>query len=424
MIIRPYKVFGLFLLLLLSIAAYTAVPAHADNAVVNIDTLNVREGPGSFTKQLGQIHRGETYPILDEKSGWVQIQYNGKKAWVAKYLVKVQNNTSLRSDVNYLRVRAEPNTNSKILTHLMKGEKVTQVGSKGSWYQVNSKKGKGWIHSDYSSPSNSKQKSSQPSQTSTSSGNSQKVTLLYNGTNIRSGPSTNHKIVGRAHKGDDFQVVSKEGKWYKIKYGSTTAFVAGWIVTANSGASTVSNSSSKGLKGKVIVVDAGHGGRDPGAIGLSGSYEKTLTLSTALRLKEKLQAAGARVIMTRSNDSYVSLAHRVSISNSSAADAFISLHYNSFPSYPGAKGIETFYNRSQDSGLAKQVQEGLIQATGARDRGAKVSGFHVIRNNTNPSLLLELGYLSNTSEGSLVRTSSYQSKISTGIVNGLINYFK
>ncbi|MFG6114218.1 N-acetylmuramoyl-L-alanine amidase [Halobacillus sp. MO56] len=415
------KVFGLLFLLLLSVAAFTALPVKADNAIVNIDTLNVREAPSSYTKKLGQIHRGDSYPILDEKYGWLQIQYNGGKAWVAKYLVKVQENTSVRSDADYLRVRAEPNTNSKILTHLMKGQTVKQLGKKGDWYKINSKYGKGWIHSDYASPDKTGQNSSQPVQTSTGEESSQTLTLLYDGTNIRSGPSTNHKILGRAHKGDDFQVVRKEGKWYKIKYGSGTAYVAGWIVTLNNGSQN--NSSSGGLQGKVIVIDSGHGGRDPGAIGLSGTYEKNVTLATALHVKEKLQAAGAKVIMTRSNDRYISLVNRVNVSHSSNADVFLSLHYNSFPTYSGAKGIETFYHSSQDRNLAKLVQQGLVRSTGAVNRGAKANSFHVIRENHTPSLLLELGYLSNVTEEKMVKTSNYQRKLSTGIVNGLMDYF-
>ncbi|WP_028783318.1 N-acetylmuramoyl-L-alanine amidase [Thalassobacillus devorans] len=414
------KVFALLFLLLLSVAAFTALPVKADNAIVNIDTLNVREAPSSYTEKLGQIHRGEAYPILGEKYGWLQIQYKGGKAWVAKYLVNIRENTTVHSDADYLRVRAESNTNSRILGHLMKGQSVKHLGTSGNWYKIKSEYGTGWIHSDYASPGGTSQSSSQPVQTSTGGASLQTLTLLYDGTNIRSGPSTSHKILGRAHKGDDFQVISKDGEWYKIKYGAGTAYVAGWIVTLNNRSN--SNSSS-GLQGKVVVIDPGHGGRDPGAIGLSGTYEKNVTLSTALHVKEKLQAAGAKVIMTRSNDRYISLSNRVSVSHSSHADVFLSLHYNSFPTYSGAKGIETFYHSSQDMTLAKLVQQGMIRSTGAVNRGAKANSFHVIRENNNPSLLLELGYLSNVVEEKMVKTSNYQRKLSTGIVNGLIDYF-
>ncbi|MBM7554655.1 SH3 domain-containing protein [Thalassobacillus pellis] len=487
MVLRLHQLLGILFLTILGVTAFTT-SAYADDAIVNVDTLNVREGPGTHYDRIGQVHRSESYHIVDEKQNWVKIQWNTRTAWVAKWLVQVKQSEMIKSDYNYLRIRTEPNTNSKILSHLMKGDQAKVVSQKGDWLKINRNGLNGWVHGDYTSTiSQNTSEQSQPTHASYSgtvivdvpvlnvrnsgslsgkvidqvhSGDelrylekqndwyqvklsdgdtgwiagwltkkadsqtgstSQYVVLNYDGTNLRSGPSTSYSILDRAHKGDRFRVLAKEGSWYKIQNGSDTAYVAGWIVTPSNGSSTPAKGK---LSNKIIILDAGHGGRDSGAIGARGSYEKHITLDTAFRVKAYLKAAGAKVIMTRSNDTYVSLFGRTSLSNSSNADVFISLHYNSFPPSPSARGLNTFYAESGDRSLAANLQRGLVRATGLRDRGAKQSDYHVIRNNNKPAVLLELGFLSNTKEEQLVKTSSYQNQVAEGIVNGLNNYFK
>ncbi|UOQ93836.1 N-acetylmuramoyl-L-alanine amidase [Halobacillus shinanisalinarum] len=249
-----------------------------------------------------------------------------------------------------------------------------------------------------------------------------KVTLLYNGTNIRTGPSSNNKVVGRGHKGDQFDVLNKEGQWFKISYKDMEAYVAEWIVKAGS-SPTPSNKESDGLSGKTIMIDAGHGGFDPGAIGANGSYEKTLTLQTAEKLKNAIEQNGAHVMMTRSNDSYVSLSARTILSNSSKADAFVSIHYNSFPQDISTSGISTYYYHNNAKSLASNLQSSLAETTDFRDRGVKHGNFHVLKNNKKPAVLLELGFLSNPKEERVVKSSGFQNKVSQGITNGLIHYF-
>ena len=175
------------------------------------------------------------------------------------------------------------------------------------------------------------------------------------------------------------------------------------------------------LKGRVIVLDPGHGGYDSGTRGVT-YLEKTLTLRTALELKPLLESAGAKVIMTRNSDYYLSLTQRVNISNYNKAHAFISLHYNAYSST--SSGVMTFYySSSKDAELSSSVQSSLAASTQLRNIGYKYGNYHVLRENRQPAALVELGFLSNPTEEKLVATTTYQKKAANGIYNGLFRYF-
>ncbi|MBG9586938.1 hypothetical protein ABE26_05830 [Cytobacillus firmus] len=182
-----------------------------------------------------------------------------------------------------------------------------------------------------------------------------------------------------------------------------------------------------GLLGKKIVVDAGHGGKDPGAIGPSGLREKDVTLSTALLLKTELEKYGATVILTRSTDIFLELSERTSIANNSTGDAFISIHGDSFSST--SKGTTTYYNstvnfngpRSETMGTA--IQKNMISSMNTYNRGVKEQNFYVNRMNQLPSVLVELAFISNPNEEALLKTTAFRQKAAVGITKGLEEYF-
>ncbi|MFD2926073.1 N-acetylmuramoyl-L-alanine amidase [Halobacillus naozhouensis] len=416
---------------------------HANKAVIQVDHLNIRSGPSLSHSIIGKAHNDETYQIVDRKDDWVQIQWNDKKGWVAGYLVKMKKEQPVTSEADHLRVRSEPtslgevtvtaailnvrsqsSTNSSVIAQVSKGKTFTYIAESKGWYQIKLDDTKtGWV-AGWLVTSDAAENST------TSRTEVTKVTLQFNGTNIRSGPSSDTTVLARAHKGEQFNVLGKEDQWYKIQYKGKEAYVAGWIVKEETSSnapppvpSPSAPSGSGGLDSKTIVVDAGHGGFDPGSIGVSGSYEKTLTLQTAQQLKQTLEQNGAQVIMTRSNDSYVSLSARTIISNASQADLFISVHYNSYPQAASATGINTYYYHSNAKSLASNIQSGMVGTTKLRDRGIRHGDFHVLRNNNKPAVLLELGFLSNPNEEQTVSSTSYQKKVSQGIKNGLENYF-
>ncbi len=217
----------------------------------------------------------------------------------------------------------------------------------------------------------------------------------------------------------------------------------------------------------VIVIDPGHGGKDPGAIGKKGTHEKTMALDTSLRLKKLLEAQGHTVYMTRTTDKYVPLADRTKYANAKKADLFISIHYNANRS-SSPSGFETYFlgmhrleyaknvalrenaslkydigenaydpdavlndiiatlltNRFQRESeeLAGFIQDASAAKTGFANRGLNQAGFYVLKGCSMPAVLVEGGFLSNSTEEAKIRQSSYRQKVAEGIAKGVSDY--
>ncbi|GMK42826.1 hypothetical protein PCCS19_58860 [Paenibacillus sp. CCS19] len=172
-----------------------------------------------------------------------------------------------------------------------------------------------------------------------------------------------------------------------------------------------------------VVIDAGHGGKDPGAKTAAGLYEKTFNLSIVLKVKELLdKEKRMQVTYTRTDDTYPTLQDRVDIANKLKADAFISIHANSFTAT--TNGTETYYNRADSKPFAQIMHKYLVKATGLKDNGVRFGDFKVIRETTMPAILLESGYLTNATDAKALFDSAVQSRIAAAIVSGLKEQLK
>ncbi|MDR2539707.1 MAG: N-acetylmuramoyl-L-alanine amidase [Chlamydiales bacterium] len=179
----------------------------------------------------------------------------------------------------------------------------------------------------------------------------------------------------------------------------------------------------------LVVLDAGHGGKDNGA-SFGNFLEKRVNIVTALLTKKHLENLGYRVIMTRSKDIFVPLDRRVEIATRVKADVFVSIHFNSSTNRL-AEGIEVYYYSSNSlprnrasMQLAKYVLPRLIDQTGANSRGVKVGNFHVIRETAMPAVLVEGGFITNVQERQKIRQRTYLDQIALGIAQGVDKYFK
>lgn len=168
-----------------------------------------------------------------------------------------------------------------------------------------------------------------------------------------------------------------------------------------------------------VVVDAGHGGHDSGARSIRGSNEKALALDTSKRLAAILRRRGFRVIETRTSDYFVTLGRRVAISNGTRNSVFVSVHYN-WTRRSAARGLETFYYSPQSQILANKVQRELTKSYSSPDRGVKRRGFYVLRKNRRPAILVECGFVSNTSDNSVAQSASGRQRIAEAIARGII----
>lgn len=191
------------------------------------------------------------------------------------------------------------------------------------------------------------------------------------------------------------------------------------------------------LKGKVIAIDAGHGGNDAGAIGPSGLMEKTVTLNVALELEKMLKAEGAEVIMTRRTDKTVSpkgasasaieeLQARCDVANRAKADIFISIHADSFTN-SSARGTTGYYY-SQTEGpmsikLADCIRKALCEQIRTPSRGTKPCNFYVVRNTDMAATLIELAFISNPEEEKIMGSKEGVLKCAQGIFDGIEDFF-
>lgn len=190
-------------------------------------------------------------------------------------------------------------------------------------------------------------------------------------------------------------------------------------ITLNPPATTTTTSS---VGKKKIVIDAGHGGTDVGAVG-GGTYEKDITLDVSKRVEAILKKRGYQVVMTRPNDTFVSLQNRVSISNNYKPDIFVSIHVNSSVR-PEITGIETHYYHQESMSLAQTVHSSFASAVQSPNRGLFKSKFYVINHTTCPAILVEIGFISNSNERAQLVSDKRKDATAKAIADGIENYFK
>lgn len=400
---------------------------------ITADSLNVRNDPSLQSDIIGKLNSGETVAVLSQDGSWTEISFSGSTGWISSQYIAVQSSQSEgrpKQSVSgktgtvtatTLTVRNKGSLNGKQIGSVAKGQTFPILEEADNWVKIEYQPGTyGWAASWFIDITAEKDSSSSQQNIDGSS-----AIILHNGSNIRKKGNTQSSVIYRANKGDSFEIISLNNDWYGIRLpNGEKGFVAGWIVTVEGSAPAVTKpGAEKHLNNKTIVLDPGHGGRDNGTTGARGSREKDITIRTAQLLAEKLRAAGANVIMTRSGDTYLPLPSRVGISHHHNADAFISIHYDSTPDRT-ARGATTYYYHPFQKEMAANIHSNVTAMTNLRDRGYRVGDYHVIRENKRNAVLIELGYLSNPAEEALIASAQYQQSAAAGIYQGLARYFK
>jgi len=180
---------------------------------------------------------------------------------------------------------------------------------------------------------------------------------------------------------------------------------------------TTAKPASKSLR---VIIDAGHGGKDCGAV-WGGVRESDLNLKVARLVETSLKALGYQVTMIRRSDATVSLKRRAQIANQHRNAIYVSIHFNATPN-TGVRGVETFYVGERGSYLAKSIQGKLVSNLKVRNRGYQYRSYSVLRNTACPAVLVECGFISNSYERSRCKTHTYQSAASRSIVSGIERY--
>jgi N-acetylmuramoyl-L-alanine amidase len=221
------------------------------------------------------------------------------------------------------------------------------------------------------------------------------------------------------------------GQILSLPYGSAPRTVVTRTTsttTARPTTTTTTQAQTTRSNSKVLVmIDPGHGGKDPGAIGLGGLQEIDVILPIAKRVASILESRGIATKLTRDSDYFVGLDERVSLSNRYDATIFVSIHANSIDGRPDVNGLETYYYGSEGSKLAEVVHRNVLSTVTAKgfylgDRNTRSARFLVLRKSRVPAILVETGYLTNEAEVARLRRDDYRAIEAEGIAKGIIEY--
>ncbi|OIJ21761.1 hypothetical protein BKP45_03425 [Anaerobacillus alkalidiazotrophicus] len=399
---------------------------------VTATNLNVRSQASASATRLTTLPQGTQIDIYETgvNKNWLKIRVNNQWGYVHSDFVTITQGNNSQAPVSdqvmakgqvtatNLNVRSQPNSSATRMTTLSQGTQIDvyEIGVNRDWLKIKVSNNWGYVHSDFVSMLQGN--SPTPSQV-IETGQVTTATL-----NVRSEPTTNSTRIGTLTSGTQIDIyeIGVNNDWLKIKLGNQWGYVHRNFVSIGN----ASQLDTSKLRNKVIVIDPGHGGNDPGAVA-HGYREKDIVLNMSLHLKQKLEQAGAKVVMTRSSDVFVSLSNRTAVAKNANADIFLSIHTNS-STFESAHGTETFWNRNYErhnsEKLASSLQSKLVQNLGLRDRGVKEAGFEVIKYTQMPSVLIELGFLTNKAEAQKLASSQFQEQAAQAVLEGLLDFYK
>lgn len=386
---------------------------------VKASALNVRTGPGLDYGVSSQVKSGTKLAVISQKNEWYKVTLpDGKTGWVASWLI---GNTKTTPVTNIDAVITEdtplregPEDKSTVLTTLTKDTKVTITLEQNGWSQVELKDQAGWVQTSHVKESTEEENISEKTDDN----------LIYTrevSTNLRKEPQISGELVTTLTENTPVTVLETVDDWYKVETSDgQVGYVASWVMNTQPRSK---NTLVTSISEATIMIDAGHGGDDVGASTSNNIREKDLTLSTAKILKATLEKTGARVLMTRDDDSWVELTDRSDLSNKEKPDVFISIHYDATEDQNIASGTHTFYYHDDDKKLAETIASYLDQLP-LENHGASFNDLSVTRENNQPALLLELGYVSTNKDVTHIITKDYQQQAADLITQGLTEYFK
>ena len=238
--------------------------------------------------------------------------------------------------------------------------------------------------------------------------------------NVRSSASLNSNVLGRLDHGTEVEHYGTVNGFYKFKFNGRDAYISADYVTTSKPSPSADT---------VIVLDAGHGGKDPGAV--NGSlYEKTIAFDVTRRAEAYLRSKyNYEVRLTRSTDVYLTLNERVQAAKTLRGDLFVSIHVNAAGT-SAAKGLETYYSSysahsARSRVLAANIQSNLSGKMSAMsNRGVKTANYYVIRYNTMPSALVELGFISSPTDLTYLQSAASRQRMAEGVAEGIAQYVR
>ncbi len=468
--------------------------SSAKQLVVTGNGVHVRKGPGTNYTSVAKVYKNSKYTIIDQKNGWYKIQVGSKQGWVAGWLVSVP---SVQSPVppappvppatpvpggslvimvtgGVVNVRQGTGTETAIVSKVYRGERLVVTEKQGDWYKVQLANGQsGWVASWLTEPVQGSDASrggwqrsevlivpiaeNQVFKVAELAG---RVELVLEGWasgqfQVKQGSAQDKLILEmeanstRNYEGEIKRLGISRVRVYpqnnksivELDFASSVTYSVAYDSNSKTATIRVGTAQTKGLQGKIIVIDPGHasvqpgGWLDPGAVGpRTNLYEKDVVLDIAVKVKQMLEQAGARVIMTHMGRTELTLAGRAEIANVNNADIFVSIHANSSDKGLYSGHSTYFYapygdeilgsQRYERQKLATLVQREMVKMGGRMDIGVLEANFAVLRETRVPSILVETAFISDPQEEILLGQDVFRTRLAIGIFNGIKAYFE
>lgn len=419
------------------------------------DNLNVRSSASSSNGSniLGKVNTGTTLPLYESsKNGWMKVAYEGRYAYISKdyaqlvaadgqALGKVSKEVKAIGPVSVYKMR---DVKSAVMETFADDSTIKVYGTTGNWYLTEQNGIPGYVRIAQTeeivvappvvTPEEQPEPETQPEvqqpeqpvdpepeveippTLSTKTVGSATV----NGLHIRESAAGNSKSLGQINRGTLVEVHSISGYWVKVSHNGVTGYVHKTYLR-------LLNQKGSKVAGRIIVIDPGHGGKDPGTV-YGKDSEKAITMKVSNLVKAKLEASGAIVKMTRTGDTYPSLQDRVSFAKNNYAEMFVAIHVNSASS-TSAKGTETYYsvtsndNEKEDFALASAINNQIVKQASMNNRGVKRVDYYVVRGLVLPAVLVELGFLTNAEDRGKLTSDQYAEIFAQAIYDGIVQYY-
>lgn len=471
-------------------------PANESNErkgkVKVVGSLNMRTEPSAKGKIIDQLKNEQSILIYDENKGWYKIKAGNKIGWVHGDYVEVEKTNTNPTKPPSQPTPSEPSNQTPIIYTVQKGDSLWSISKKYETTIEKIKKlnkltnnivhvgqklivGEEAKQPNPTEPTNPSEPTTNESTYTVQNGDTlwsvakkfgltvEKIKELNQLTsdvinkgdvlkikditygkvtasvlNVRSESSTTGKIIGKLSLNAIVEISKEEKNWYLIKTEELTGWVSGDFITIVTNVDPTIPTSK--LKEKIIVIDPGHGGDDPGSVGIDGvTWEHQVNLWFSKKIKSELENQGATVYMIREgntscdnlpkNKDNKELWCRAKFADKVKADIFISIHANAYY-LPSAKGMETYYDSSMNDFpqkselLANEIHQKIITTINTNDRKIKDNDYYVLRHNTVPAVLIETGFVSSPNDLSQLKNPAIQQKFAEQLTLGVISYFE
>ncbi|MGE7110742.1 N-acetylmuramoyl-L-alanine amidase [Lysinibacillus sp. NPDC047702] len=415
---------------------------------VTTDGLNIRKSKdsSSIDNIVGKVNKGSKLAVYAIEGDWLKVSSNDGYAFIYKTYAQfldvdgnaLGNAKKQVTTTQNINLYLEPTSTSNVISTINSKVKLPVYNTVSGYYLTVVNGLPGYIVAGSTeevvvekpstpdttpSPDTTPTPDSptpEPTQPSVSGDLLGRVTV--DNLNIRKEANSTSTVVDKVKKGEYVQVNSVNGYWAQVTYKGQNGYVHKSYLK-------LLNQNGDPLKNRIIIIDPGHGGKDPGTQYGTNILEKNITLKVGTLVKDKLEAAGAKVLMPRTGDTFPTPQDRVDFTHANYGEIFVSIHVNSAKNNTDAQGTETYYAKTpgdmyeEDIDLATFVNNQIVKNVNMKDRKVKEAKYIVIANTDIPAILVELGFLTNSEDRAKLTDDQYIELFAESIYKGIVEYY-